>query len=320
MVVLKKLDSLKIEKNTIFGWPKKGKHTRSVVLMPLIKVNLLANHIMNTNVILNDFKIKPSLLLLPLFCLITIVLWLYHYGALTAGNYVQIQKNYFFFINSKLSVFPNTLYNLTQFGDALIFLSFLTILLVYAPKIWEALLSASLVSALFSKVLKTLFAIPRPAAVFDNHSFVIIGKTLNGHNSLPSGHSITIFTLLTVLIFAGMPQKLSAKIGWCLFMVLLGFILAFTRVGVGAHYPLDVIIGSIVGYISGIFGLYLSKKYNLWTWIGQKKYYPILMVLLLICCCALIVKIGNENLIIYDLCLISLIVSLYKITRVYVQK
>ena len=275
---------------------------------------------MNSKVIDNYSKLKPAIFLLPLFILISIVLFLYIQDALSVEKYIQIQKSCFLFINSKLSQFPVLIYNLTQIGDALVFLSFLTILMVYAPKIWESLLSASLVSAIFSNVLKNMFAIPRPAASFDNSSFVIIGKTLAGHNSLPSGHSITVFMILTVLLFAWMPKKLSYKISWAFFVIVIGLFIVSTRVGVGAHYPLDVITGSLIGFISGLSGIFINKKYNIWTWINNKKYYPIFILLFLICFISLVFRIGNENLVIYYLSLFSLLVSMYKITNIYVKK
>jgi len=284
------------------------------------KVNLSTKYNMNTWVIDNYSKLKPSIFLLPLFLLTAVILFLYQQDALTADKYIQIQKSCFFFLNSTLSQFPKTVYNLTQLGDALVSLSLLSIFIVYAPKMWEALLSASLISALFSGVLKNLFAIPRPAAAFDPNSFVIIGKTLSGHNSLPSGHSITIFTVLTVLLLAFMPKKLSFKIAWVFSILITGLILVLTRVGVGAHHPLDVVSGSIIGCISAFAGIFITKKIKIWNWIGHKKYYPIFIALFLICCISLINKIMNENLFIYYVSLIGLIVSLYKITHVYVKK
>lgn len=275
---------------------------------------------MNTKVIINYSKLKPSLFVLPLCCLIAIILYLYIQNSLFVHGYIQIQKNCFFFLNSKLSQFPTTVYNLTQIGDELIFLSFITLFIVYAPEVWAALLTATLVSAIFSALLKQIFAVPRPAAVLDINSFVIIGRTLSGNNSLPSGHSITVFTILTVLLFAFMPYKLTYKTLWAFIVIILGFILAFTRVAVGAHYPLDVVIGSIIGYLSGLAGIFISRQYKIWSWIHVKKYYPIFILLLLAGCIAIINKILNENLIIFYCALTSLVVSLYKITSVYVKK
>jgi membrane-associated phospholipid phosphatase len=252
--------------------------------------------------------------------LITIVLFLYNHDSLHSDKYVQIQKGSFFFLNYNLGQFPNIIYNITQIGDASIFLSFLSIFILYAPKIWESLISASLVSLIFSRVLKYIFLVPRPAVVFDNNSFVIIGKTAVGHASLPSGHSITVFTTLTILLFAFMPEKLPYKILWVLFTIITGLIIAFTRVGVGAHYPLDVIIGSIIGYISGLTGIFISRKYKIWAWINNKKYYPIFILLMLICGISLISQIINENLIIFYLALISLFVPFYKIVYAFIKK
>jgi len=275
---------------------------------------------MNSAIITKYSKLKPSLFLIPLCLLLTIVILLYSQDALSVSAYVAIQKSYFLQINAGLSQFPTVIYNLTQFGDALIFLSLLSLLLSYAPKLWEALLSASLVSAIFSNVLKNLFAIPRPAAMFDPASFTIIGKTLSGHNSLPSGHSITVFTILTVLLFSYMPAKLPRKILWTVFIILTGLLLVFTRVGVGAHYPLDVLTGSIIGYLSGLAGLFICRKYKLWQWINDKKYYPIFMLLFLVCFIVITKKVLHEPLLIFYLTLVSLAVSLYKISYVYLKK
>lgn len=275
----------------------------------------------NPGVAKNYSKLKLSLFLFPIFFLIIIALFLQQQGTFSVDKYVQIQKNMFFFLNSKLSQFPATIFNLTQFGDALVSLSFLSIFAIYSPKIWEGLISASLVSCIICSCLKELFSVPRPAAVFNNIDFVIIGTKLSGRNSLPSGHAITVFTVLTVLLFAFMPQKLKHKILWFSFIMIVGLIFSFTRIGVGAHYPLDVIIGAIIGYISGLLGMLINEKYKIWNTVNDKKHYPILIILLfLFGCVALVSRMMTDNLIIYYLSLIALITSLFKIIYVYVKK
>ena len=283
-------------------------------------VNLETKNSMNTKVIDNYSTLKSYLFLVPLFLLSAIVVFLYSQNSLSVANYIAVQKDWFYSINSHYSQFPMTIYNLTQIGDALIFLSLLSVLLLSVPKLWEALLSASIVSAIFSNVFKNVFAVPRPAASFDTKSFTIIGQTLTGHNSLPSGHSITVFTILTVLLFSFMPQKISSKLLWSFFIICTGLIIVFTRVGLGAHFPLDVITGSCLGVISGLAGIFITRKCKVWSWIANKKFYPVFMVLFLVCGIIIVNKIMHENLIVFYFALISLIVSLYQITYAYIKK
>jgi hypothetical protein len=275
---------------------------------------------MNNSVINNYSRLRSSFWLFPFFLLAAIFLFLYYQDALSVQQYVLVQQDCFFYINSILSQFPKTIYNITQFGDEFVFLSFLSIFILKEAKVWEALLSGSLLSALFSFLLKNYFSVPRPAAVFDHHQFVIIGKALSGSTSLPSGHSITVFTILTVLLFAYMPSKAFHKIGWSILILSAGTMLVFSRVGVGAHYPLDVIIGSIIGYVFGLAGIFIARKYSIPNWVSDQKYLPVFMLVFLICCILLILRITQENLFVYYVSLVSVCLSLYKLSAQYVKR
>ncbi|MDE3247414.1 MAG: phosphatase PAP2 family protein [Bacteroidota bacterium] len=275
---------------------------------------------MNEYVIDNYRRLRPALFFLPLILLAAIAWFLFKHHALQADQYVEVQRPAFMFINHHLGQYPNIIYNITQVGDALIFLSLLSIFIVYAPKLWEALLSASLLSMVLSSVLKNLFLVPRPAVALDNSSFIIIGERAVGHASLPSGHSITVFTTLTVLMFAFMPRKTGYKVLWILLTAVTGLLIAFTRVGVGAHYPLDVIIGSIVGFISGLSGIFISRNYKIWAWVGNKKYHPVFIGLMLVCFVIVVSQIVSQHLIIFYLACASLAFALYKLVYAIIKK
>ncbi len=279
-----------------------------------------AGNTMNKTVADNFAKLKASAILIPLGLAIVILLFLYWQHALNAAAYVAVQKNTFIAVNAALSKYPVILYNITQLGDELIFLSFCAILLLYAPLVWEAMISASLVSLVISNVLKNFFAIPRPAAVLDHHSFVIIGRTLSGHNSLPSGHSITVFTLLTVLGYAFLSKQTRNHFLWVLLIIITGLLIVITRVGVGAHYPLDVLVGSVAGFSSGLIGIFIARKYPIWRWLYYPKNYLLLMALLLVCCIVVISKIFQENLLVYYFSTVSLLYAIYKVAHVYFKK
>ncbi len=166
-----------------------------------------------------------------------------------------------------------------------------------------------------------MFDVPRPATIFDNDAFTIIGEHIQGYASCPSGHSITIFTTLTVLLFAFMPKKLGAKSLWSLAVVVVGLILASSRVGVGAHHPLDVLIGCTLGYMSGLFGIFLDRRFPvLFSWIANRRLLPIFIVLFVGCAVAVVNKILHTNLIVFYLSLISLIVSLYAVSKAYLAE
>ncbi|OAZ03135.1 phosphatase PAP2 family protein [Flavobacterium succinicans] len=287
--------------------------------MPFI-LKSLTKETLNSVVLEKYNKLKLSLFVFPFSLLLALVVFLYSKNSLSVLNYVEIQKSYFYLINAQLSKFPDLIYNLTQFGDALVFFSLLSPLVVYTPKIWEALLSSSIISCILSRVLKDIFSVPRPAQIYDVTSFKIVGEKLIGFSSLPSGHSITIFSTLTVLLFAFVPNKFYLKIAWTVIFILLGSALSLTRVGVGAHHPLDVFTGGIIGCISGLSGVLMSVKYKIWTWINYKKYYPIFILLFLICGVVLITKINAKNLSIFYFALASLLFSLYKIIYVYTKK
>lgn len=275
---------------------------------------------MNIRVIENYSRLTYSVFLFPSILLLTIFLCLYAQHALNIHGYINLQIESFYFLNSRLAQFPNVMYNLTQFGDALIFLSLLSVFMFYAPELWKALITASLLSMIFSSTLKNIFTVPRPAAALDNHTFLIIGEILPGHSSLPSGHSITIFTTLTILLFAFMPKELIHRI-FCVFVfVVIGMILAFTRVGVGAHFPLDVIIGGIVGYFSALAGIFISRKYPIWALLENNKFHPVLVLVLLICFVLILIRMINDPLPVYGLTLAAIFFSLYTITDAYFKK
>lgn len=270
----------------------------------------------------NFKKVKLGLLFSPfcLLCLVTFYVIFFNTGEGYVDGYVNIQKDLFFYLNGKLSEFPNLQFNLTQLGDVLIFFPFLTVFIVYAPKIWEALLSSAILSLLVSAILKKIFAMPRPAAIFENESFVIIGKILSGNTSLPSGHSIATFVVITILLFAFMPKRNKYKVIWSSFILMLGFIIAFSRVAVGAHYPIDVIVGSIIGYIVTVIGIKISNKVDWFAWISNKRYYPVFILSLIIWGGVIVAKILGDNLPVFYFSLFSLIISLCLITSTYVQK
>lgn len=274
---------------------------------------------LNTKVVNNFTSVKSKWLIPFFFLLFTFCICFILFKG--DGTYVSVQKELFLSLNAELSQLPNLQFNLTQLGDVLIFLPFLGLLVLYAPKLWEALIPALLVSAIFSGVLKKLFSIPRPAAVFNHDNFTIIGETLTGRTSLPSGHSIATFTIVMVILLAFIPQKKTHKKIWFVSVFLMGLIIAISRVGVGAHYPLDVLIGSFIGCKCAVIGIVISNKTNWFSWVGKKKFLPIFMLLFLVCAIIIVIKrLPLYKLAIFYASLFSVVITLYFLVKTYVKK
>lgn len=233
--------------------------------------------------------------------------------------YVESQKTSFLELNKVLSFYPKLAHNITYLGDALILFPFVFIFLFVAPKLWEAILTSSLFTLITSALLKFIFAVPRPAAMIDMDTFTIMGRPNILHTSFPSGHAMTAFMIITIFLYAFMPKKMLYKILWSTVLILIGFTIGFSRVAVGAHYPLDVVIGCILGYTMAILGIRINTKLNWLYWMKNRKFYPIIMLILSIWTYMVILKIMKYNMIIFYLSLLALIITFIIIVFKYAK-
>ncbi len=120
----------------------------------------------------------------------------------------------------------------------------------------SALLAAPL-AILFSQGGKRYFDVLRPAGVLQPESFNLIGQKLYVQ-SFPSGHATTAFVVAAAIILAW-PKP---ETRWRAALPVLGMagLVAFSRIAVGAHWPLDVAAGAAGGWTAGAIGVYLSTR------------------------------------------------------------
>jgi membrane-associated phospholipid phosphatase len=117
-----------------------------------------------------------------------------------------------------------------------------------------------------------------------------------------------------------MPKQSTNKVLWSVFILAIGIIIALSRVGVGAHYPGDVLIGCVIGFIVAIVGIVINSNLSWLDWIKNKRFYPIFTVVLIIWSCLIVTKIIGQNLPVFYLSLFSLVGTLYLITNAYIKK
>jgi len=145
--------------------------------------------------------------------------------------------------------------NLTNLGQTGILFALLSPLLWVRPQWVLAALAATPVGALYSYGAKALFDAPRPAALIDAAQIHLIGPVLTSH-SFPSGHAITAFTAAAALLGAAQAGR---RTTWA--VLLLASAVAFSRVAVGAHWPVDVLAGAAGGWLAGCCGAATAARY-----------------------------------------------------------
>lgn len=142
--------------------------------------------------------------------------------------------------------------SLTTLGDARVQLALVLPFCLRYPRVFWALFLGALVAAAISRGLKVAFSLPRPAAVFDAAQITVIGAKLTAH-SFPSGHTVSAFSF--VVAWLALFGLRAAP------LVLIALLAGFSRVAVGAHWPVDVLAGAMIGLFGGWLGLRLSRHF-----------------------------------------------------------
>jgi membrane-associated phospholipid phosphatase len=161
--------------------------------------------------------------------------------------------------------------SLTLIGDAL---TTFALLLLFARKyprmVWSAVL-AGVVVTLAVHGLKHTLAWPRPPAVLPAEVLMLIGPEYR-LDSFPSGHSAAIWTFVGVWLMSNYSGRKFIP------LILLATSVSLSRVMVGAHWPVDITSGALIGWLGAWCGVVLAKR---WQWgvtlTGQRIIVAILL-------------------------------------------
>ncbi|MDR1425353.1 MAG: phosphatase PAP2 family protein [Azoarcus sp.] len=178
------------------------------------------------------------------------------------------------------TLLPDTAWaGITNLGSALGALCLLAPTLARWPRCAASALLATPFASLFIHVIKYLANVPRPAAGLAGESIHIIGDTLRFY-AFPSGHSMTAFVLAGVLVLCA---KRSWSWAWLALPV--AALVAFSRLAVGAHWPLDLLVGAAGGWATAAIGCAWAERWRFWENVrGQRVLTAIIGVGALVFC------------------------------------
>jgi undecaprenyl-diphosphatase len=110
---------------------------------------------------------------------------------------------------------------------------------------------SALLSGVTVTILQQLFDRRRPPLVFHDVHLLL---PLPAHGSFPSGHATTSFSCALVLASFARQRRVRAA------FFALALTIAFSRLYVGVHFPLDVLGGSLIGLAEGALVLQLVRR------------------------------------------------------------
>lgn len=172
--------------------------------------------------------------------------WLWRYGPVGGADLVR----------NLGEGLPLALWQLgSTLGDARVLLVLALPFCRRHPRLLWALVLSAVFGWLLSRGLKHLVHLPRPEAL-PAQGLSNYDQKFSGSFSFPSGHTTTIFSFIGIWL-AALPFKRSAV------LLLPGLLVAWSRVMLGLHWPVDVLGGAMAGIAAAWGGILVAER---WPW------------------------------------------------------
>lgn len=142
----------------------------------------------------------------------------------------------------------------TILGDTAVALALMAPLVFRRPGLAWALAIGAIAATAFVHVGKPLVSASRPPGVLVPPDITIIGPAYSAH-SFPSGHTTTIF------LAAGLCALHTVNPALRTLLITLAAVVGLSRIVVGVHWPVDVLAGTIGGWLSAMLGVALAQRW-----------------------------------------------------------
>lgn len=136
-------------------------------------------------------------------------------------------------------------------GHGLILIPVLSLVYLYRRNKLKRLAIGLIISISIVHIIKNTFPQYRPGLALDRNSVHLL-LDLTG-NSFPSGDATMAFTIMAALI-AGERRWFQAM------LIIYTIMVAYTRIYLGVHFPLDVAAGAIIGILAVNLHIFQRKK------------------------------------------------------------
>jgi undecaprenyl-diphosphatase len=178
---------------------------------------------------------------------------------------IHLDAQLFMQINGCHSPLLDTLFLIfTQLGNGWVAVPLVgAIIALVTPRTYlvRALLCAAIAGTLtgtFNTQIKRAIDRPRPLLYFNQAHTpayeVHVAGTPFKHRSFPSGHTATAFAAAGILAF------FYRKLFFLAFVP--AFLIAWSRIGLGVHFPLDTLAGALLGSVVSFAVIYLFSRYT----------------------------------------------------------
>ncbi|MDO5851610.1 MAG: phosphatase PAP2 family protein [Methanobacteriaceae archaeon] len=148
---------------------------------------------------------------------------------------------------------------ITNLGNILLLLSISIILYLILDRKFKKIALLCIFSLIITGItvylLKNIVAEPRPFLILP-HVHLLLPET--EIYSFPSGHTASIFAIITTLIFKY--KTLNKKYNIFYPLIIIGILVGFSRIYIGVHYPLDVIAGALIGILMSLITIKYEKN------------------------------------------------------------